>query len=69
MRVILLKYRENGKTRYWHESLNMRTAKALATAMSGGGIKSKIVVLEISLKELLNASCVEVPFWRLKHPA
>ena len=69
MRVILLKYRENGKTRYWHESLNMRTAKTLATAMSEEGIKSKIVVVDIPARTLINASCVEVPFWRLKHPA
>jgi hypothetical protein len=69
MRVTLLKYRENGKTRYWHESLNMRTAKTLATAMSEEGIKSKIIVLEISPKELLTASYDEFPFWRLKHPA
>jgi hypothetical protein len=47
----------------------MRTAKTLATAMSEEGIKSKIVVVDIPARTLINASCVEVPFWRLKHPA
>jgi len=55
MCIYFVKYSENGRRKYWHESLNAKCAAALAAAMLRKGMEPEIILVKGDAKTLTSA--------------